>query len=203
MRNFRFILVAMSALVFGMPLQAVETGSGDVRPVSNKTYTNFRDKDSGFWWTVEAYGGYSVEMGDNYENTGFAELDVAGGYRFNEYFRIGLGLGGRYYFDSEKIRSNKANGSFPVYVTVRGNMMQAYERRVVPYYAFSLGGAVHDGVMFRPTIGIRVGDTARSAFVLGLSYLGQSVQLPRAVRLKVHDRRHVQSFVCLSVGYEF
>ena len=109
---------------------------------------------------------------------------------------MGVGAGVRYYINGENIRYRDADIVFPIYANVRGNIIPSYERKVVPYYSLSVGGVVDDGVMVRPTIGARFGDFKRSSFLLGLSYLGQSMKDP-------WNENRFQSFVVLSVGYEF
>lgn len=159
------------------------------------TYSEYYQYEKGFWFGFDLYGGISTNIGGS--NGGLTELDFTAGYRFNEYVRVGAGIGARYYINNGNIRGRSVEWSFPIYANVRGNILPAYERRVVPYYSFSVGGALRDGVLVRPTIGARFGDFKRSAFLLGLSYVGQSLKRPD------DNGDKFQSFVALSVGYEF
>ena len=98
-------------------------------------------------------------------NFGYTEIDAVAGYRFNEYVRVGLGLGARYYFDNNKVRSTLSEWAFPIFLNVRGNFIPTRYRDVVPYYSFDIGVTVRDGFMLRPTVGLRVG-RERSAWAM-------------------------------------
>ncbi len=161
-----------------------------------RTFNRYYEYDRGFWFGFDLYGGISTNVGSKRSNSPVTELDATVGYRFNEYVKVGVGAGVRYYINGENIRYRDADIVFPIYANVRGNIIPSYERKVVPYYSLSVGGVVDDGVMVRPTIGARFGDFKRSSFLLGLSYLGQSMKDP-------WNENRFQSFVVLSVGYEF
>ena len=76
-----------------------------------------------------------------------------------------------------------------------GNFIDDEFRTVTPYWSMDMGGAIKDGFMWRPTIGIRVGQS-RSAFLLGVTYTGQNL------KYKTGKDRYV-SAVGLTLGYEF
>lgn len=160
-------------------------------------YVDYTEFTQGFWCSVELQGAYSCHIENN--NGGLTELDIVGGYRFNEYFRLGFGLGARYYFNNEKIRHSDIEWSFPIFLNARGNIIPAEHRSIVPYYSVDLGGTIRDGVMFRPTIGVRFGEP-RSAFLVGITYLGQSLKAP--IEVGKYERDYT-SFVGLKLGYEF
>jgi hypothetical protein len=83
---------------------------------------------------------------------------------------------------------------------VRGNFIPTQYRSVVPYYSFSIGGSIRDGFFFRPTVGLRIGQQ-RSAFLVSLSYVGQSMKGYKWNKeLKYVD---YVSFISLGIGYEF
>lgn len=165
------------------------------------TYNDYSTYETGFWWSTELQGGYSCNLED--ANVGMVELDAIGGYRFNQYAKIGVGFGARYYFNNDKVRYSSVEWAFPLYLNVRGNFIPEEYRTVVPYYSVDLGTTFRDGVFFRPTIGIRVG-SQRSAFLLGLSYMGQQL---KCFTLGENDlraeKKKFTSFVVLKVGYEF
>lgn len=162
-------------------------------------HRNYSTYSSGFFFAVEGNGGYSLNLSNS--NIGFGEIDLVGGYRFNDFFRLGAGFGPRYYFGPENARSNVARWAMPLYLNVRGNFIPSEYRDVVPYYSFDIGTTFPDGFMFRPTIGIRVGEQ-RSAFLLGVSYTGQ--QLKNADVDKDGKLKHkFTSFLSIKVGYEF
>lgn len=163
-----------------------------------KIYT---DKTDGFWIAAEASGAYSCRL--YHSNFGLAEVDVTAGYRFNEYFRCGIGVGARYYFDNDKVRFDSSEWACPIYANVRGNIIPTMYRNVVPFYSFDIGGSIRDGFMIRPVVGIRVGQ-ARHAFLLGLGYLGQNL---KSYDFDESGKRYAKgkfvSFITLRLGYEF
>lgn len=157
----------------------------------------------GFWFSVEGAGGYSLNLSDNVDNAAMAEVALYGGYRFNEYVRVGIGLGARYYFSSGNLRNRSHNWGIPVMFNVRGNFIPQDYRTVIPYYSLDLGCSVTDGFMFRPTIGVRFGER-RSAFLLGLSYMMQNMQgWEMGMDEKKMDKTRSVSFLLLKLGYEF
>lgn len=162
---------------------------------SGSTYKEYYNMDRGFWFGFDLYGGISTNV--NGLNGGLGELDLTVGYRVNEYFKIGAGVGGRYYIKNTNLRLRSTEWSFPIYGTIRGNMLPSYERSVVPYYSISAGYAIRDGFMIRPTIGARFGELKRSSFLLGVSYLGQMLERP------ITGKDKYQSFITLNLGYEF
>ncbi len=167
---------------------------------NSNAYVEYSEYEKGFWFAVETQGGYSCHFKSG--NVAMWELDIIGGYRFNEFLRVGLGLGSRYYFNNHKVRYSDIKWSFPIYLNIRGNIIPSESRTVVPYYSFDIGGAIRDGFMFRPTIGIRVG-SPRSAFLVGLSYMGQSLKSYKTDDNKIVPDREYNSFVTIKIGYEF
>lgn len=183
-------------------VRKVVKGKSPKLPKANSTaaYVDHETKESGFWIATELQGGYSLRF--NKDNVGFGELDVTLGYRFNEYVKIGVGLGSRYYLDNEDVRSSSIEWSFPIYANVRGNFMPSLYRTVVPYYSMELGGAIRDGFMFRPTVGIRIGHPRR-AFLVGVSYMLQSMKCHEIIDDRIMEDRKGISFITLRIGYEF
>lgn len=168
---------------------------------TDKDLTRLRALDNGFWYATELMGGYSCRTAN--ANSGLAEIDVTAGYRFNQWARVGLGLGFRYYFNSENIRYCTFKGSFPIYLNVRGNLAGDIYRSITPYYSFDIGGAIRDGFMLRPTVGVRFG-TSRSAFLLGISYMAQSVPtIAINVKGELYKKQTMISFLNIRFGYEF
>ncbi len=151
------------------------------------------DSDRGFWFSAQLSGAYTLFL--SHHCSPWTELDLAGGYRFSQYLKVGIGVGGRYYIENSKLRDSSIKWSFPIYATVRGNFLPDTYRTVTPYYSVDLGGAIRDGFMWRPTFGIRVGQT-RSAFLVGVSYTGQSL------RYWTGKDKYVSS-LGITVGYEF
>lgn len=157
------------------------------------TLTDYSDSESGFWCAGQLSGSYSTNLTKS--NSPYGEFDFVGGYRHNSYLKIGLGLGGRYYFNNDKIRKSDIAWSMPIYLNVRGNIIDDTYRTVAPYYSIDLGGVIRDGFMLRPSIGMRVGQP-RSAFLIGLTYTGQSLKY-------ITGKQRFTSFVGVTVGYEY
>lgn len=170
------------------PVEPVQPAVKEDRAIRDMT-----DNDTGFWMSAQVNGSYSVFISN--KCTPWTELDVVGGYRFNQYLKVGVGFGGRYYFENNRLRSNNVKWSFPVFATVRGNFVPDDYRSVTPYYSLDLGAAIRDGFMWRPTVGLRIGQS-RSAFLVGITYTGQSL------KYKTGKDRYI-SGVGLTLGYEF
>lgn len=168
---------------------------------TNSEQKEYTENNTGFWAAVEASGAYSCRL--FHSNFSLAEVDAVFGYRFSDFVRIGIGVGGRYYFDNDKVRYTKSEWAFPLYANVRGNFIPMQYRNVVPYYSFDIGGTIRDGMLVRPTLGLRFGKD-RSAFLLGLGYLGQDLKTFACnEKGELKSKRKFVSFVTLKLGYEF
>lgn len=188
-------------------IRKIDTSTHVVTPTVGKytpaegDYVNSGRRDKGFWCAAEAVSGVSGRIiGKNF---GYEEIDLVGGYRFNEYVRVGLGVGARWYWNNRSVRYDKAAWTGPLFINVRGEFMRRAQRTVVPMYSFDIGGTFRDGFMIRPGIGIRVGEL-RSAFTLTLCYTGQGLDR-KAWNLQgeVVKKSAFISFVALKLGYEF
>ena len=64
-------------------------------------YVDYDAKPNGWWCAVELMGGGSVDANynPNLYNIGFSFIN---GYRFNQWIRIGIGIGFRYYLTTDK-----------------------------------------------------------------------------------------------------
>ena len=83
----------------------------------------------------------------------------------------------------------------PIYANVRGNIISQDNRSVVPYWSFNIGGAIRDGFLVSPTIGIRVGEQ-RNAFIAGISYGYNEIK-------GYENGKKGINFVLMRLGYEF
>lgn len=160
---------------------------------TDKTLKEMTDVDKGFWFSAQLGGAYTLFLA--HHCTPWTELDLSGGYRFSQYLKAGAGFGCRYYFDNSKLRHSGIKLSFPVYATLRGNILDETYRTVTPYYSLDLGGAIRDGFMWRPSFGLRIGQS-RSAFLVAISYTGQTLEY------RDTKNKYVSS-LGISVGYEF
>ena len=131
----------------------------------------FRDyslEESGFWFAIEGTAASSIIL--NHRNVQRAILSFTGGYRINEFFRIGAGLGGNCYFLGNKdVRGDENMFTMPVYLDLRGSITSQEVRTIAPYWSFDIGANLGDGFFVSPTIGFRFGEK-RNSFLLGFSY---------------------------------
>lgn len=161
--------------------------------VSQNDYTSY---EKGFFMSGELSGGYSLNSGK--ENMGFTEIDATGGYRFSEFLRAGIGLGARVYIGANNARYVAHKWGLPLYINLRGNFIPMAYRNAVPFWSVDAGTTFPDGVMVRPTVGVRIGQN-RSAFIASIGYLGQNIRVLHEMNVK-HD---FYSFITLKLGYEF
>lgn len=162
--------------------------------------TDFAMQTQGFFCAAEASYAYSI----THHRSGiqYGELDFTAGYRFDDFLRVGAGLGARNYFEN-KGRAMSHDWGLPLYVHARGNFMGNAYRDVVPFWSCDLGTTFPDGFMFRPTVGIRVGQP-RSAFVASIGYVGQQIREYKSIKDGKPTVNHpFVSFLTVKLGYEF
>ncbi len=171
---------------------------------SASAYRDYSLVNTGFWWGADLSGGISLR--EHVRNISFVELDAVAGYRFNEFIRIGAGIGIRDYIGRQyEVRARNTHLSYPIFATARGNIIVNDYRTVVPYWSVDCGAAIQDGFMFRPTLGVRIGSEKRHSFILGLSYLNQRLLVGRYTtdaNAKKDKFKNI-SFLSLRLGYEF
>jgi hypothetical protein len=164
------------------------TTSNSVAPVS-RNYTSGSSKvkeekpvsPNGYIGIIEA--GYGFAEGDF--GMDYLKLDIINGYRFNQHFSLGLGVGARA-FDEAKLYESGSEiypevydaVFIPVFLSLRINLSKG---KVAPYLALNAGKSfdtsmVGLGTMFSPGAGLRFGLGAKSALNLGVSY--DSYKLP-------------------------
>ena len=168
--------------------------SAQVRlPEKPTTYEHkeYQLNETGFWCAAEA--GISTSLIIDGPNAQRTDISIIGGYRFNDFFRIGLGVGCNYYFNNNfALRGNHSAVTVPVFANFRGNFMSQRVREIVPFWSVNLGANVGDGMFVSPTIGARFGEL-RNAWLVGLNYTLADVKVyPKAV-----------SFIGIKLGYEF
>lgn len=185
------LLLSLVAFAQDNVVKRIPTVGQDKEQIDYETF------EQGFWISAEALGGVSCNFSGS--NLGLGEADVAFGYRFSQYLKVGVGVGGRYYINQGDMRRSSIKWAFPLYATARGNFISSYYRTVVPYWGLEIGGSIRDGFMWRPTVGLRFGEQ-RNAFTLGLSYMGQDLATLNKSGKKTEK---YTSFVCLRLGYEF
>ena len=132
MKKLFIILSAVAFTVSAAVAQnnAAEAGRTVKMPTeSAKPLKDYGSASAGFWNAVELQGGYSVNHG--HSNIGLTELDYVAGYRVNEFFRLGAGVGARFYPKSTDLRDTSWKWSFPIFVNVRGNIISREQYRTV------------------------------------------------------------------------
>lgn len=180
-------------------IRKISRKAPDVPAVGNDAnLTRVRDMESGFWFALEAGAGSSARL--HHTNRLYGELDFTFGYRVNQYARLGIGAGYRYYFNQVPgFRASDVSWSIPLFFNIRGNLLGQAYRSIAPYYSLDLGGAFKDGLMVRPAVGLRFG-SQRSSFLVSVNYTAQ--QIPEFSDSNERNRK-VRSFVGLKLGYEF
>ena len=197
----RFCMLLMAALFLSIAANAQINEVKRLPGVDNSNAQNkYYDYDRGFWMAAEVNTAYACRM--SHTNFGYAELDVVAGYRFSQYLKAGLGLGARYYTDNNAVRTTTKKWALPIYLDVRGNFIPDDYRNVVPFYAVDLGASMQGGFLFRPTVGLRIGQK-RNAFIVGLGYSGQDLKTYGIEELHLIKYRKFVSMINLKLGYEF
>ena len=168
----------------------------EVRTLQQPKETNYRDytsQEQGFWYAVEAEGGSSIM--EHKTNMQYVNLTFTGGYRINEYLRVGAGFGGRMYVNNASVRNSNSKFGIPIFANIRGNIISAKDRDGVPFWSVNVGGITNDGAFFSPTIGYSFGGL-RNNFQVGVSYTLSNLKDNTGVRQNY-------SYFRLKLGYEF
>ena len=168
----------------------------EVRTLQQPKETNYRDytsQEQGFWYAVEAEGGSSIM--EHKTSMQYVNLTFTGGYRINEYLRVGAGFGGRMYVNNASVRNSNSKFGIPILANVRGNIISAKDRDGVPFWSVNVGGITNDGAFFSPTIGYSFGGL-RNNFQVGVSYTLSNLKDNTGVRQNY-------SYFGLKLGYEF
>lgn len=154
---------------------------------------NIAEADKGYWCAVDVSGGYTLM--DTHDNIGMVSAAFTNGYRFNQYIKLGAGLGLMYYPKGDDVRRRSSNFALPVFLNARGNILSDQTRHAVPYWSYNIGMTFPDGFFMTPTVGMRIGEK-RSAFLIGISYtLRQLKSKP--------NRPDFYSGAFVKLGYEY
>lgn len=186
-------------LLFLVMLAMVTSVSAQYRDVKlpektkQQNYRDYDDENNGFWCAIDVEGASSVMV--NSRNMQFANLAWTGGYRLNEYLRVGAGLGVRYYMNNADVRDTDNKFGIPIFANLRGNFVSAYERDGVPFWSVNIGGITNEGFFASPTFGYSFGGL-RNNFQVGISYTITSFK-----NYKKTDTAY--SYFGVKVGYEF
>lgn len=156
-------------------------------------YINYDIQETGFWYALESEVGSSVM--EHSTNMQFVAATFTGGYRINEFLRLGAGFGARVYVNNSNIRNKDSKFGLPIYANARGNIISAVDRDGVPYWSFNIGGITNDGFYLSPTIGYSFGGI-RNKFLLGLSYSLTNFKTSEEIK-------RTYSYLSIKLGYEF
>ena len=163
----RTLLVLCAAVLSGTAVAQYR----DVKlpePTPRSKYYDSDRADKGFWSAGEFSGGSTVSA-DN-PCAQFLMLTWTAGYRFNQYIRVGAGLGGMVYVhNGYKLRDSNSDWGVPIFANARGNFMAQEDRGFSPYWSMNVGYVVKNGFFMSPTLGLRFG-SKRSDFLLGVTY---------------------------------
>lgn len=162
--------------------------------VPNKhDYVQYSEKNNGFWCSAGVTAGYSITSGK-----GACEVsaDFIGGYRFNEYVRLGMGVSPRFLVASHRdFPKSGQSVECPLYFDVRGNFLPQDQRMFSPYWSFDAGYTFNCGAYASPTLGLKFGGL-RNDFLIGLSYVMQQY-------VYKEDCMGIRNMICLKLAYEF
>ena len=189
----RNIVIGLFAMLTTMPALAQYR---DVKLPEKPKQTGYRDyenQDYGFWFATEVEGGSTLK-GDGLSMQ-FADAAVTAGYRFNQFLKVGVGVGGRYYFNNGEVRGEDSKWGVPVFANVRGNIISAYDRGAVPFWSVRLGTIINEGLYFSPSVGYSFGGMHNN-FQLSVAYV---LTNPKYFTLE----RQTTSAFTLRLGYEF
>ncbi len=184
------------SLMLFMPTVAVNAQYRDVKLPDTPKQTNYRNyetENKGFWCAVEAEGASSVMVHE--PNMQYVNLSWAGGYRLNEFLRLGAGLGVRYYVNNADVRDTDNKFGIPIFAIVRGNFMSGFNRDGVPFWSLNVGGITNEGFFASPTFGYSFGGL-RNNFQIGISYTITSFK-------NCNKTNMAYSYFGLKLGYEF
>lgn len=181
--------IAMLLASFALTMNAQEIRMPKMP--KKKAFKDFSQQEKGIWFAFEAGAGSTAES--NMRNAQIATATATAGYRFSEYLKVGVGVGGGYYFNNSDIRQSGSRVNIPVFVNARGNLMTQEYQTAVPYWNFSIGSRVNDGMFISPGIGFRFGEH-RSSFIMAVKYEYGQIKL-------VDGKKWCSSFH-LSLGYE-
>ena len=128
---------------------------------------NIAERDNGFWCATDAGGGSTLMA--NRKNVAMIEASFSGGYRFNQYLKVGAGLGVLYYPNNDNVRNTNYHVAMPLFLNAHGNFLSEEIRRTVPFWSVNIGSTIPDGFFMTPSVGLRIGEK-RSAFLVSVGY---------------------------------
>ena len=157
-------------------------------------YTEFSLKEKGYWWSADITIGPSLTF--HQKNLLTTGVNFVNGYRFDDYLRVGIGIGAQYHaVHNDDIRNTDIKWTMPIYLNARGNFISQEVREIVPFWSVDLGGVIRDGFMCTPSFGCRRGEQ-RSAFLISAGYSLRTIDAKEGCA-------KTRSYAVLKIGYEF
>lgn len=173
-----------------------------------RRYVSFEDRPNRlYFFAVELSGGGTVESRVN-PQTFPIELSVVNGFHFSQFFRLGIGVGARYYIqgrvngnrDYNPARSMASPWAAPLFIDLRGNIISHDGRNLVPYWSLDAGYTFGDkNFFFTPTLGLSIGGM-RNNVLVGVYYMGQFIKNPLNNPL---NKTQLLDGLGLKVGFQF
>ncbi len=159
-----------------------------------ENYTDYSLKDKGYWWSMDIAISPSLKFHETSAWT--STFSFVNGYRFNDYLKLGIGVGAMYYFaNNDKLRNTDIKWAMPIFVNARGNFISQETREIVPFWSVDVGDVIRDGFLISPSIGCRIGER-RSAFIVSIGYSYREINVKQ-------ESEKGRSFATFKIGYEF
>ena len=106
-------------------------------------YKDFTIVKSGFWWGAALSVGVAIPYADYLHPVMPAEVNFSLGYRFNEFIKIGVGTGYRYYFLNNLKDSDYGRYKSNVVKEKDGSFKQQYFKNMcIPLFATASGNFI-------------------------------------------------------------
>lgn len=184
-------------------VREVQIGSTEVKTPSEpkrREYVDLSNQDNGWWCAVEAQVGGLWYW--KQQKMGVFDLAFTNGYRFSEFFKLGIGIAARYqlnksemyagYLEKQKVA---APMSIPLFINMRGNILSQKVRLCAPFWNVDVGYAILDNFFFDAGLGFRAAGK-RNNFVVSFNYMGQLISYDPA-------QTRFANGILFKIGYEF
>lgn len=162
-------------------------------PDSPSVNNNIAEKDKGFWCSVDVGGGSTLMVKRN--NVAMVGSSFSAGYRFNQYLKVGAGVGILYYPNNTNVRDSRSCVAIPIFFNARGDLLSDEIRHTVPFWSLNIGSTIPDGFFLTPSVGLRIGEK-RSSFLVSIGY---------TLRHLKHYPEEIEYYsgAFVKLGYEF
>lgn len=183
----RFVLTTVVLLLAGGSFLAKSQPNSLPKIPDTPKYTDFSLKNSGYWFSVAP--GVAVASRPGFESSGCAQLELSNGYRFSEFFKLGIGIAPRMYFCGYLDKKY----SLPLFAEARGNFFSQYHTAWAPWWNANVGYSFNEGTFFTVGVGARFGGL-RHNFITSVFYSLQGVE---------DEQLKFVHMLGIKLGYEF